>query len=148
MIATNPAAAVQFPDRIRQVKRKTFTSAQVEMLVKEANEEWRTVILLGYYGGLRLSDAGGLTWENVDFPGNRLTFKTHKTDDDHETQLHPTLLAYWSEKAGDTGGPICPELAAVPVGGRSGLSKQFLSIMKKAGISNDAVATGGQMQLS
>ena len=51
-------------------------------------------------------------------------------------------------RAGDTNGAICPDLAAVPVGGRSGLSKQFLAVMRRAGIGNDAVDTGGQRQLS
>ena len=35
-----------------------------------------------------------------------------------------------------------------PAVGRSGLSKQFLAIMRKAGIGNDSVASGGLRNLS
>jgi integrase len=147
---------VQLPDRINQVKRLTFTSAQVELLLQAAPEkwrgaslkEWRTAILLGYYAGLRLSDAVGLQWEAVDLAGARLNVQTRKTDDALEIPIHPTLLDHLNTLAGDQGGALCPELAAVPVGGRSGLSKQFLSLMRAAGINKQAKDTGGQRQLS
>ena len=44
--------------------------------------------------------------------------------------------------------PAASSTRAVPIGGRSGLSKQFLAVMRKAGIGNNAVATGGQRKLS
>lgn len=148
LIATNPATAVQLPDRIRQVKRQTFTPAQVQMLLDAADAEWKTCILLAYYGGLRLGDAVTLEWGSVDFTGNKLVVETHKTGDVLELPMHPTLEAHLSKMAGDSAGPLCPGLAAVPIGGRSGLSKQFLAVMRKAGIGNNAVDTGGQRQLS
>ena len=89
-----------------------------------------------------------LPWSAVDFANNKLVVETHKTNDELEIPMHPTLEAHLSKLAGDSTGPICPTLAAVPVGGRSGLSKQFLAIMRKAGISNEAKATGGQRTLS
>lgn len=164
LISTNPATAVQLPERIKQVKRKTFTPEQVQMLIdaaekedtaekkrripSEALKEWRTVILLGYYAGLRLGDAVALPWSAIDFQGSKIVVETHKTGDALEIPLHPALEAHLSKLAGDSNGAICPTLAAVPIGGRSGLSKQFLSIMRKAGIGNDAVDTGGQRKLS
>jgi integrase len=148
LIATNPATAVQLPDRIKQVKRKVFTPAQVQMLIDAADAEWKTAMLLGYYAGLRLSDCVTLTWQAVDLAGGKLVVETHKTGETLEIPLHPTLDKHLTKLAGDTNGAICPGLAAVPVGGRSGLSKQFLAIMRRAGIGNDAVDTGGQRQLS
>jgi len=148
LIATNPATAVQLPDRIRQVKRQTFTPAQVQMLLDAATPEWKTAILLGFYGGLRLGDAVALPWGSVDFTGNKLVVETHKTGETLEIPLHETLEAHLSKMAGDSAGPLCPGLAAVPIGGRSGLSKQFLAVMRKAGIGNNAVETGGQRKLS
>lgn len=148
LIATNPATAVELPERIKQVKRKVFTPAQVQMLIDAAASEWKTAILLGYYAGLRLSDCVTLTWQAVDFAGRKIVVETHKTGDTLEIPLHPTLETHLSNMAGDSTGAISPTLAAVPVGGRSGLSKQFLAIMRQAGIGNDAVDTGGQRQLS
>jgi integrase len=148
LIATNPATAVELPDRIKQVKRQTFTPAQVQMLLDAAGTEWKTCILLGYYGGLRLGDAVTLTWASVDLAGNRLVVEPHKTGETLELPMHPTLEAHLSKLAGDDTGALCPTLAAVPIGGRSGLSKQFLAVMRKAGIGNNAVETGGQRKLS
>ncbi len=148
LVSTNPAAAVELPERIKQVRRKVFTHEQVSLLLKKASGEWPTAILLGYYAGLRLGDAVTLTWNSVDFTGGKLKVETHKTGDNLEIPLHPSLEAHLSKLAGDKGGPLCPELAAVPVGGRSGLSKQFLAIMRRAGIGNDAVKAGGHRELS
>lgn len=148
LMNTNPATAVQLPDRIKQVKRQTFTPAQVQMLIDAAETEWKTAILLGYYSGLRLGDAVALEWGAVDLTGNKLVVQTHKTGETLEIPIHPSLEAHLSKLAGDSNGPLCPGLAAVPVGGRSGLSKQFLAVMRKAGIGNNAVDTGGQRKLS
>lgn len=148
LISTNPAAAVQLPERIKQVKRNVFTPSQVQLLIDAATPEWKTAILLGYYAGLRLSDCVTLTWQSVDLAGGKLIVETHKTGETLVIPLHPSLESHLTKLAGDTGGAICPGLAAVPVGGRSGLSKQFLAIMRSAGIANDAVDTGGQRQLS
>lgn len=148
LIATNPASAVELPERIKQVKRRVFTPAQVQLLLNNAKPEWKTCILLGYYAGLRLSDCVTITWNAVDFIGDLLKVETGKTGDNLEIPLHPTLKTHLSNLAGDSIGAISPTLASVPVGGRSGLSKQFLAVMRKAGIGNDAVDTGGQRQLS
>jgi integrase len=148
LIATNPVTAVELPERIKQVKRLTFTDAQVQMLLDAATPEWKTAILLGFFGGLRLGDAVSLEWASVDLAAGKLVVETRKTGETLEIPMHPTLEAHLSKLAGDSVGPLCPGLAAVPIGGRSGLSKQFLAVMRKAGIGNNAVATGGQRQLS
>lgn len=80
--------------------------------------------------------------------GNKLMVETHKTGETLELSMHPTLETHLSKLAGDDTGAICPTLAAVPIGGRSGLSKQFLAVMRKAGIGNNTVETGGQRKLS
>ena len=150
MISTNPAEAVELPQNVNQVQRKVFTPAQVQMLLKETAEqpEWKTAVLLGYYGGLRLGDAVERNWQDVDFVEHRLTFKMRKTGAALEIPLHPVLEKHLEHLAGDQGGPLCPALAAIPIGGRSGLSKQFLAIMRRVGISQESVETGGQRQLS
>ena len=148
LIPTNPAAVVELPERIRQVQRKAFSPGEIQVLLDTAEPEWKTAILLGYYGGLRLSDAVGLTWNNVDFSSSKLTLEVHKTGETLEVPLHPVLESHLSNVAGDATGLVCSKLGHVPVGGRSGLSKQFLSLMKQSGIDNQAVDTGGQRRLS
>jgi integrase len=150
LIAVNPALSVELPERVKQVRRKQFTPAQVQMILDAASDaEWKTVILIGYYAGLRLSDCVMLDWQSVDFVNRKLVLDIRKTSDEgHTVPLHPVLEKHLQGLAGDKGGPVCPGLASVPVGGRSGLSKQFLAIMKKAGIGNDAADCHGQRHLS
>lgn len=148
LITLNPAEAVQLPENIRQVKRRTITPAQIGLLLKEADLEWQTAILFGFYGGLRLGDAMRRQWTEVDFERQRLKFIAGKTGDELEIPLHPVLERHLAKLAGDNLGPICPKLNAVPVGGYSGLSKKFQAIMRKAGIGADSVETGGQRKLA
>ena len=149
IITTNPALAVQLPERFKQVVRMQFTPAQVQILLDAAKDpEWRTVALLAYYGGLRLSDAVSLDWECVKFSEGKLVLDVKKTGQEITLPMHPTLEAHLQTLAGDKGGPVCPGLASVPVGGRSGLSKQFLAIMRTAGISNESQDCRGQRHLS
>lgn len=150
LLPFNPAAAIELPQKIKQVQRKTFTPAQVEIILREAGpgSEWYTVIMFGYYAGPRLGDCKTLRWENVDLLNHRLSYRPHKTGDELILPLHEKLEQYLNEIAGDAGGPICPGLAAQPVGGRNGLSQQFLSLMRRAGISQESVSSGGQRKLA
>ena len=148
LISTNPASAIELPGRIKQVKRMTFTSAQVQMLLDAADDEWKTAILLGYYCGLRLGDAAALTWASVDLAGSKLVIEVHKTGETLEVPMHPTLEGHLSKLAGDTGGPVCPALAAGHVSGRAGLSRKFITLMRSAGIGTESVGSGGKRFLA
>jgi integrase len=77
-----------------------------------------------------------------------LRFEVRKTGELLTVPIHPSLETHLLNLAGDHPGPVCPELAAVPVGGRSGLSKQFLAIMRKAGIDSQSVQTAGKRRLA
>lgn len=132
-IHTNPCEAVDFPKAEAQV-REPFTVQEVVLLVEEAPDEWKTAILLGFYAGLRLGDAVNLDWRSVDFEKGMLTFKAQKTGRVETIPIHPMLAAHLGRIAGDTGGKISPALARLCISGRSGLSRQFLDIVLKAGL--------------
>jgi len=134
---TNPCEAVDFPKAEAQV-REPFTVQEVTLLVNEAPDEWKTVILLGFYAGLRLGDAVRLDWRSVDFEKGMLTFKAQKTGRQETIPIHPMLAAHLGRIAGDTGGKISPSLARLCIAGRSGLSRQFLDIVRKAGLDSGA----------
>jgi integrase len=150
MISTNPAEAVETPQKVNHVERKVFTPEQVQMLLKETTQEpeWQTVILLGYYGGLRLGDAAARDWQDVDLAAHRLTFRMQKTGAALELPLHPVLESHLEQLAGDQGGPLCPGLAALRVSGCNGLSTRFIAIMRRAGISQESAESGGRRHLS
>jgi integrase len=133
MIHANPCEAVDFPKGEAQV-REPFTVQEVGLLVAEAPEEWKTTILLGFYAGLRLGDAVRLDWRSVDFEKGMLTFKAQKTGKQETLPIHPMLAAHLGRIAGDTGGKISVALARQSISGRSGLSRQFLDIVRKAGL--------------
>ena len=132
-IQVNPCEAVDIPASETQA-REAFTASEVKALVATAQEEWKTVILLAFYAGLRLGDAVRLDWQSVDFTKGLLTFKAQKTKRLESLPIHPKLRRHLEKIAGDTAGAISPTLARQSIAGRSGLSRQFLDIVNEAGL--------------
>jgi len=132
-ILTNPSEAVDIPKSEAQT-REPFNPAEVAALVAEAPKEWKTVILLGFFAGLRLGDAVRLTWDAVDFTKGLLTFRAQKTKRLESLPIHSVLAAHLESIAGDNGGPLSPGLVKLSIPGRSGLSRQFLDIVGAVGL--------------
>ena len=65
MITGNVAEAVDLLEEDPD-KRLPFSVEQVRALLEVADTEWRGLILLGFYAGMRLGDAARLTWGNID----------------------------------------------------------------------------------
>jgi len=124
---------VDFPKSETQ-SREAFSASEVTSLVVAAPAEWKTVILLAFYAGLRLGDAVRLDWRSVDFSKGLLTFKAQKTKRIESLPIHPKLRRHLDKIAGDTAGAISPTLACQSIPGRSGLSRQFLDIVNEAGL--------------
>jgi integrase len=140
LIPSNPVAAVDLNNDVGQ-ERQPFTDSELAALLASASDEWKTAILLGGLAGLRLGDAVSLTWESVDFANGLLTFtpkKTRRKGRSVVVPLHPKLAAHLETIAGDTTGPLCPNLATRGTGGGTGLSREFMAIMTAAGVANDA----------
>ena len=78
LISVNPAEAVK-TFSVEKEARDVFSHDQLCELIKIAEPEWRTAILLAYYSGLRLSDAVGLSWVNVDFDRHEIRYFPRKT---------------------------------------------------------------------
>ena len=149
LISVNPAEAVK-TFGVEKEARDVFTHDQLCELIKVAEPEWRTAILLAYYSGLRLGDAVGLAWENVDFDRREIRYFPRKTshgitrqpdwkkhlNGQLEVPLMPEveghLLAVSSSD--DPAGKLCPTLSTRGTGGNRGLSSRFQRLMKKAGI--------------
>lgn len=132
-IQVNPCEAVDIPASETQA-REAFTASEVKALVATAPAEWKTVIQLAFYAGLRLGDAVRLDWQAVDFTKGLLTFKAQKTKRLESLPIHPKLRRHLEKIAGDTAGAISPKLAGQSIDGRSGLSRQFLNIVNEAGL--------------
>ena len=152
LILTNPAEAVDaLPDN--SIERGVFTLDQMRALLREADTEWRGVILLGYSAGLRLGDAARLRWSNVELvePVPLLRFHPQKTSRAGakrcplQVPILPDLEKYLQElpvTSRDPEAPLFPKLARKKVEGRTGLSNTFTRLIDSAGIDNPVLASG------
>ncbi|MEA2261963.1 MAG: hypothetical protein QOJ51_4788 [Acidobacteriaceae bacterium] len=134
-------------------KRLPFTLDQVRALLEVADTEWRGLILLGFYAGIRLGDAARLTWANVDLESRVVAFEAQKTarrkkgaDKNTVVDLHRDLMTYFGglTVSENSSAPIFPALSRRPVGGAGGLSGRFRRLMDKASILAPLGAAKGQ----
>lgn len=63
-VARNPWEGVP-PERGGNVMRRSFTDEQLRHVIDSARGEMRTLLVVGAYTGLRISDAATLRWESV-----------------------------------------------------------------------------------
>jgi integrase len=140
LILTNPAEAIELP-RKRTHERRVFSVQEIGALLPVAPAQWATLILLGFYTGGRLMDLAKLGWDAVDLVGGTITFNQGKTGARVMIPMHPALAEHLASIAGDSGGPLCPALALTPATGRDGLSKQFIGLMRAAGIDPEVTKT-------
>lgn len=147
LILNNPVPAADAP-RAEKERREPFTWEQIQAIIRAAAGEWKTAILFGAFTGQRLGDSISMTWGAVDFEQHLLKFRPQKTrasKKDLVLPLHPDLETHLLDlPAGKPSDPICPTLSQADIGGRRGLSRQFLAIVAKAGIAQQSIAAGGK----
>jgi integrase len=142
LISHNPAEAIDMPVD-KPLSREVLTPEEVRALLNVSPEEWKTLILLGYYLGGRLKDLAILSWETVDLASGIVFFTQGKTGREVRVPIHPDLEDRLLSIAGDNPrGCLCPTLAKASTDGRSGLSNQFARLMAKAGVDPHKVQAG------
>jgi integrase len=129
----NPAQHVEFIEAESEGEgRRPFTGKELTALLTHANAEWRTMIFVAFYTGLRLRDCANLTWRNVELHTNTLNVLTEKTKRRQVLQLAEPLARHLSSMAGDNpDAALCPALHGKNA---SWLSSQFYAVMVKAGL--------------
>lgn len=142
VLTTNPAAPVESLPETDSKTRHPFTWGEVEGLIAACpNDEWRVVVLLGVLAGLRLADAAGLRWANVDMKAGTIRLvpkKKARKGKEVTIPMHPRLkkaIAALPRALRDES-PLCPSLASLVVPGRSGLSLRFSGIVEAAAKAN------------
>jgi integrase len=143
MCLTNVAAAVK-PSRstAQQQLRRAFTQAELARIYREAQDEWKGLVLFGLYTGQRLGDVAGLTWRNVDLDRGELSFVSRKTNRRLLVPLVLPLHKYLESlpASDDPDAPIFPRAFTV---GRTGtLSNQFYQILVAAGLASRRTHVG------
>ncbi len=84
LLDTDPCEAVTHLSSLSravsvEVSRRPFTVEELQLILTNSNEEWRSMILTSLYtGGQRLGDIACLQWDSVDFEKGILHFRTQK----------------------------------------------------------------------
>ncbi len=144
LIQANPAEAVDLLGH-EAAERRAFTIEEMRALLSVADDDWKTMILLGYHCGFRIQDASSLRWNQIDLdrgvivkrPGKEAR---HRQAKKRETVIHPGLLKWLSRRQGVGTAPVCPSLFGKKSGGAFGLSLTFRKLLKDAGIAFENVA--------
>jgi integrase len=145
----NPVAALKPLPADTSVTRKPFTAEEVAKLADNApNEEWRGMILLGAYTGLRLVDCATLVWKDVDLKRREIVTVPEKTKRKKTTvtiPLHDTLFEFLKSRPipMKPESPVFPSLTVMSGTGRNGLSKQFTQIMETARVGRGESSNNG-----
>jgi integrase len=80
LLEANPAADVLvLSTKDIEGVRRPFTIPEVKKLLKLANQEWRGMILFGFYTGQRLQDIATANWSGIDLKTQTWTFIAKKT---------------------------------------------------------------------
>lgn len=135
----NPAAKVDTIKRRDEdrTERRPFTLSEIRAVLANASDEWRGIVLFGFYTGQRLTDIATLTWQNIDMDRHVIRFTTAKTGRRMEIPIAASLLAQIETMKGhDPSAPLFPAAHAIAAteSGDSRLSQQFYQILVTAGL--------------
>lgn len=135
---TNEASRVSLLQNGQKLQRRPFTTDELKAVLDVADEEWRGMILVGLYTGLRIGDIAVLTWGHVDLKHEEVSVATQKTGRRQVIPLAGPVMRHLSgiPTHGDPNSPLFPRAAACRGRNRHGgaLSNQFYDILVKAGL--------------
>jgi integrase len=158
LIPRNPASNVFTLVEDDSVERSPFTPEEVARLLSSTpSADWKGMILLGAFGGLRLGDAVSLKAGNIDLAKGCISYIPQKTSRKGKVvivPLHPSLEEFLlgHPLSDDPTTPLFPKLSKRTVGGRNGLSLTFGRLMDTAGVTREVLklstAGAGRTQYS
>lgn len=138
IIAEDPAESVDPVKKTEEsIERKPLSLDDIKKVLGKANEEWKSMILVGVYTGQRLSDIAKLEWSAVNFETDMISLVATKTGRRMTVPIAPPLKAHLSNTAKENRhGHVHPKAAvSFNKGGKSNnLSKQFGKLLEAAGI--------------
>lgn len=138
LLTTNPAEAVDLLGH-DAAERRAFSLAELRDVFAAANDDWRTMILLGYHLGFRIQDAASLRWNQIDLDRGVVVMRPgkearHRKAHKKETVLTAEILEWLRPRQGVGTAPVCPTLNGKKSGGCNGLSLTFRRLLKTADI--------------
>jgi integrase len=146
MTFSNPAAFVKTVKSVYNT-REVFTNEEIKKLMAVADEEWKGMILLGLYCGMRLRDAANLTKDKIDLEKGVITYMPAKIAGRGKPEviipMSSQLAMYVRARFDVEGLALFPRLHGQPAGGNTGLSTQFTDLLTKAGIDRKEKKSAG-----
>jgi integrase len=125
--------------------RRPFTLDELQAILKAATDQWRGMILVGLYTGLRLSDIAELTWLNIDLENAAVNVVTRKTGRRQILPLAKPVMRYLEHlpSSDNPSAPLFPEAYATRQRSLYGgtLSNQFYEILVAAGLAKKRTHT-------
>lgn len=116
-------------------RRRALSVEEIEALVETAEGEWRLLVLVGAYAGLRLGDAARLSAEDI--REGRICLAPRKTERKSGAEvripLHPRLAAALADTH-IKHGPYMPGLAEAYARDCGGVSRRLARLFRRAGI--------------
>ncbi len=140
LVVFNPFTALDTIDTSDSHERKPFTTTEVIALMEAAPTwEWRGLILVAAFTGLRLGDASNLRWDTIDLNDKVISLipsKTRKRKKMVKIPIQTELLHFLKNAPSHgSGSPfVFSELSGLAVNARDGLSLEFVRIMGMAGV--------------
>lgn len=137
----NPADAVEAMPVDSESPKQPFTLEQIKALLRHAEGDWKGVIMVTLYSGMRLKDVANLRWESVDLQNKWISFKAGKTRQRIKIPMHDTLHDSLLELPSPDSGKefLFPSLAGKSTSGKSGLSQMFKRLMERAKVQGEIV---------
>jgi len=136
LIDSNPADPISVTVE-EEVQRELLTEAEAKLILDAAEGEWKTLVLVGYYTGLRLATAAALRWDSLDLAKKTISIrKPGKRGRAVVLPIHAKLDAHLMSIASNdrVDDYVMPTLASAESGGKRGLSRKFKEIVRKAGV--------------
>jgi len=132
---SNEAAKVSLLKH-EKFERRPFTMAEIKKVLDVADGEWKGMVLVGLYTGLRLGDIAKLTWGHVDLKHGEINLVTNKTKRRQCLPIAKPLLRYLETLPVQRNLPVFPSVAAQYQKSifDGSLSRAFLQLLVKAGL--------------
>ena len=148
-IVENPFDGLTVPE-LQTQSREAFTAQELATICAGAAGDWRYLVGIGIYTGLRLTDAAHLKWENI---GDRITVQPakvarRKKDGTVEIPIHPVLAGLLAElrevRGGADKGHLFPDFVKAYKADRASVSAAFGALLTTLGIVTTAEEAGIQ----
>lgn len=146
-IVENPFAELTIPE-LQTQSREAFTPEELKTICLKARGDWRYLVGIGIYTGLRLTDAVHLKWGNVSDRIRVVPQKTKRRKKIVEIMLHPALTVLLNElrkeRGGKPSGYMFPELVKQYSKARAYPSAAFVDfLVNECGIQTTATESEG-----